>query len=154
MNIIIFDLDGTCIDSSHRQITKADGSLDIEQWRKFHKAEYINKDTLLPLASEIRNRKNRGDFVVFCTARILTIDDHEFFVYHNILPHHVLCRSEGDCTSDGILKFNLISQMLQSIAFVTIKSIIMFDDSDSVRQMLRGLVDSVIHPNKVNFRRA
>jgi len=31
-NITIFDLDGTVIDSSHRQATKPDGTLNLEHW--------------------------------------------------------------------------------------------------------------------------
>ena len=30
--LYIFDLDHTVIDSSHRQITRADGSLDLDAW--------------------------------------------------------------------------------------------------------------------------
>ena len=49
----IFDLDHTVIDSSHRQITKADGSLDLDNWIANCTREKIMADTFLPLASTL-----------------------------------------------------------------------------------------------------
>ena len=46
----IFDLDHTVIDSSHRQITRPDGSLDLAAWRRHNTRANIMRDTLLPLA--------------------------------------------------------------------------------------------------------
>jgi len=43
-NILIFDLDGTTIDSSHRQATKADGTLDLQAWFKNATPEKIHDD--------------------------------------------------------------------------------------------------------------
>ena len=50
----IFDLDHTLIDSSHRQLTREDGSLDLTAWRENCTAEKISRDSLLPLANECR----------------------------------------------------------------------------------------------------
>lgn len=153
MNIVIFDLDGTCIDSAHRQSISDDGVFNLEYWMENNTPNNIQKDTLLPLAKEVNNRRNRGDFVVFCTSRVLSQADYDFFVTRNLYPHHILCRRADDLREDGALKFSLISDMLKSIAFVKIRSVIMFDDSKSVRQALRSVIDCVIHPNKVNYRR-
>ena len=48
--IYIFDLDHTVIDSSHRQLTRADGSLDLDHWIENCTREKIYQDKLLPLA--------------------------------------------------------------------------------------------------------
>ena len=50
----IFDLDHTVIDSSHRQLTKADGSLDLAHWITNNTREKIMADSLLPLATQWR----------------------------------------------------------------------------------------------------
>ena len=51
MKYVIFDLDATVIDSSHRQITKADGSLDLAAWKKNSTYAKVMRDSLLPLAN-------------------------------------------------------------------------------------------------------
>jgi hypothetical protein len=56
----IFDLDHTVIDSSHRQLTNADGSLDLAHWRENCTHEKIMADTLLPLARTMREALEHG----------------------------------------------------------------------------------------------
>ena len=51
---LLFDLDHTVIDSSHRQITRPDGSLDLAAWIKNNTAPTSCADTLLPLAAQWR----------------------------------------------------------------------------------------------------
>ena len=48
-NIWVFDLDGTTIDSTHRQITNPDGTLNLDLWRHNSTRSKIFKDKLLPL---------------------------------------------------------------------------------------------------------
>ena len=54
MTRFIFDLDHTVIDSSHRQATRPDGSLDLDHWRENSTPAMIEADSLLPLANEWR----------------------------------------------------------------------------------------------------
>ena len=49
-NISIFDLDGTIIDSSHRQATLPDGTLNLAHWFENATPEKIFEDKVLPLA--------------------------------------------------------------------------------------------------------
>ena len=49
--LFIFDLDGTTIDSSHRQNTLPDGSLNLDAWVRNNTPEKIARDSLLPMAS-------------------------------------------------------------------------------------------------------
>ena len=69
-NISIFDLDGTIIDSSHRQMVKSDGTLDLAKWFENATAEKIFADKVLPLATQVRRRQKAGDYVMVCTAEI------------------------------------------------------------------------------------
>ena len=46
--LYIFDLDHTVIDSSHRQLTREDGSLDLDNWIENCTHEKIMQDSLFP----------------------------------------------------------------------------------------------------------
>jgi hypothetical protein len=54
----IFDLDHTVIDSSHRQLTLADGSLDLAHWVDNCTRAQIMRDRPLPLLAQC-SRSNR-----------------------------------------------------------------------------------------------
>jgi len=69
----IFDLDHTVIDSSHRQHTKPDGSLDLDNWRENCTQQKIMADKILPLADLMRSAWSNGHNVIICTARVLSI---------------------------------------------------------------------------------
>ena len=58
--LYIFDLDGTAIDSSHRQNTLPDGSLNLSAWRENSTPEMIARDSLLPLGEQWRDMVARG----------------------------------------------------------------------------------------------
>ena len=59
--ISIFDLDGTTIDSSHRQVTLPNGNLDIANWLENSTPSKIYADKVLPLSLQIRRRQKKGD---------------------------------------------------------------------------------------------
>ena len=44
--ILIYDLDGTIIDSSHRRATKPNGEIDLDKWRETNTKDLIIKDDL------------------------------------------------------------------------------------------------------------
>ncbi len=99
----IFDLDGTVIDSSHRRKYNADGTLDINAWRKCTR-ESIMRDSLLPLASVMRELIASNKMVAICTARVLGKADWEYLEMHQILPRIIISRIEGDTTPDAEFK--------------------------------------------------
>ena len=78
----IFDLDHTVIDSSHRQITRPDGSLDLAAWIKNNTRANIMRDTLLPLAAQWRLADKKGATIVICTARVMGAHDFDFLASH------------------------------------------------------------------------
>ena len=57
---ILYDLDGTIIDSSQRIKFKEDGSLDLEHWRENSTKENIFQDRLLPLYTQLQNDYRNG----------------------------------------------------------------------------------------------
>lgn len=148
-NISIFDLDGTCIDSSHRQATLADGTLNLEHWFDNATPEKIAKDKVLPLAKEISNRKEKGDYVIICTARNMSKADYEFLKFHNMIADKIISRPVGNMEADGSLKAKQLSSFLSLRQFKK-ASKVMFDDAMSVRSALRKIGIAVLDPAKIN----
>ncbi len=94
MAIVVFDLDMTIVDSSHRHASKADGSVDLKHW--FSNCHKVVDDTLLPLARAVRTFWDAGNEIVFCTSRSIQEADHAWLARHSIeLPHHVLYSRQG-----------------------------------------------------------
>ena len=92
--IVVFDLDGTVIDSSHRTPSNPDGTLDLQGYYKQRTRQNIFKDTLLPLADVMKDRYRSGDYyVVICTAREIDKDDLEFLEYHGLKYDEILDRT-------------------------------------------------------------
>jgi len=111
MKTFIFDLDHTVIDSSHRQITLADGSLDLNNWIENCTKEKIMADKLLPLAKlwRIKQPFSQNEIVV-CTARVMGKHDHAFLAAHGLDADAVLSRAMGDRSGDADLKERLLRQ--------------------------------------------
>jgi len=138
--IMIFDLDHTVIDSSHRQLTRADGSLDLDHWLENCTREKIFADTLLPLANVMRRYYDEGHTIVVCTARSGPChDDREFLESQGLRYHHWLSRGDS-MESDAALKTRLLNEWAESQGFYSTWRVdaIMFDDNQAViAQMLR-----------------
>ena len=150
-NITIFDLDGTVIDSSHRQATLPDGTLNLEHWFENATPEKIFKDKILPLAQQIRRRSKAGDYTMICTARTLSDADLEFFHQEGLLVDKIISRKQGDNTPDGELKAKQLRSFFSLKQFKDLNKV-MFDDAPSVRKSLRRLGISVIDPSKIQDR--
>jgi phosphoglycolate phosphatase-like HAD superfamily hydrolase len=147
-NISIFDLDGTIIDSSHRQMVKSDGTLDLAKWFEIATPEKIFEDKVLPLAQQVRKRQKAGDFVMVCTARNMTDADFEFLQNEGICPDKIVSRPKGNMEADGILKAKQLRSLFNLKQFQK-ASKIMFDDAASVRSSLRKIGIAVINPAKI-----
>ena len=76
--IAIYDLDNTIIDSEHRQLSNADGSINLEHWFKNCTEEKIEKDTLLPLYNKLVKQYKEGNTIILCTARNMGKYDYEY----------------------------------------------------------------------------
>jgi FMN phosphatase YigB (HAD superfamily) len=105
MMTYIFDLDHTIVDSSHRQATRPDGSLDLDHWREQSTPAMIERDTLLPLANEWRKLLRKKDAkIIVCTARVMGPSDYFYFGSRGLLAETIISRREGDRTADDLLK--------------------------------------------------
>lgn len=149
MAYVIFDLDGTVIDSSHRQNTKPDGSLDLDHWMEHNHYDMIMRDSLLPLADSMRKIKAAGHTVIVCTARAYQSADCEFLQKHGLNYDVYLSRGANkrltcgkiqvmDNRPDAQLKVELLTEYFQQQGFSDIASAkaIMFDDNMKVLDTL------------------
>lgn len=131
MAYVIFDLDHTVIDSSHRQNTLPDGSLDLDHWLENNTHEKIMADSLLPLADSMRKIYAAGHTVIICTARSPHPSNHIFLEEHGLNHHVFLSRGENDHRGDSVLKVELLEEYFKAEGFTSAKEAcaIMFDDN-------------------------
>ena len=138
MQTYIFDLDHTVIDSTHRQLTKADGSLDLAHWIENNTPEKIAADKLLPLADTMRQRIAPGREVIICTARVMGEHDYQFLKDHGLFVPVILSRPMGDSSPDWMLKERLLRQYASDTGRSWARfclSAVMYDDNESVVKM-------------------
>lgn len=137
MKTYIFDLDHTVIDSTHRQLTKADGSLDLAHWIENNTPEKIAADSLLPIANIWKAQQMKTEIIV-CTARVFGAADAQFLVDHGLYADAILSRPMGDSSPDWMLK----ERLLRDYASTTGRSwarfcrtAVMYDDNEAVVKM-------------------
>jgi hypothetical protein len=138
MQTYIFDLDHTVIDSTHRQLTKADGSLDLAHWIENNTPQKIAADKLLPLADTMRQRIAQGREVIICTARVMGEHDYQFLKDHGLFVPVILSRPMGDSSPDWMLKERLLRQYASDTGRSWARfclSAVMYDDNESVVKM-------------------
>ena len=90
----IFDLDHTVVDSSPRQATRPDGSLDLDHWREHSTPAMIEADTLLPLAHEWRKAYRKGHGIIVCTARVMGVADYRYLTSRGLFADKVISRAD------------------------------------------------------------
>ena len=138
----IFDLDHTVIDSSHRQHTRPDGSLDLDNWRENCTREKIMADKILPLADLMRSAYTKGDKVIICTARVLSVWDHVFLAAHDLRFHALLSRAEGDTRKDDVMKRALLLKHFKDLGIPFARwtrNAVFYDDNKNVLKMAAKL---------------
>ena len=140
----IYDLDHTVIDSTHRAATLPDGSIDLAHWREHSTPELIAQDRLLPLAKHWRISRARGAEIVVCTARVMGEADYRYLADNGLQWDGMICRTEGDTSSDAILKERGLRNYAASAGISWARFIrfsVMLDDNESVINHLtaRGL---------------
>ena len=149
--VSIFDLDGTTIDSSHRQVTDSKGNLDLAKWFENSTPSKIFADKVLPLASQIRRRNKKGDYTIVHTARNMSFADYEFLMENGICPDKIISRPKGNMIADGVLKRKQLSSLFNLKPFKKANKV-MFDDNKEVKAEVSKIGVQVFNPNKLNER--
>ena len=153
----IYDLDHTVIDSSHRQLTLADGSLDLDHWVENNTPEKIARDRLLPLARHWRAQRERGCEIVVCTARVMGAADYEYLRANNLEWDACLSRPLGNTNPDGELKFALLQKYARAKTHSWArfcKFSLMIDDNKNVIAYLTARGLRVYNALEINARLA
>lgn len=146
---IVFDLDGTVIDTSHRYRNLPCGKIDLQYWFENSTPEKIAKDSLLPLAHAWRRYYTEGHTIIVCTARDFSdlngVDLGQIYrdyLAANDLPYHALlyrnlAGANHESYADGALKVKLLGdyaaergRVIEDMQFV------MFDDNADVLDTL------------------
>lgn len=154
-NIIIFDLDETCINSTHRTPNFPDGTLNLEAYILNHTPQNVAKDTLLPIAALMRERYALGDYIIILTARDMKPCDYQFLQNHGLPYNKIMSRDQCKTTKhykmrDGEYKLKWIMPFLKLKQFRG-RPVIMFDDAKPVKSALRKLFP-VLCAHKVNHK--
>lgn len=143
MKTYIFDLDHTIIDSSHRQLTKADGSLDLAHWIENNTPEKIAADSELPLANHWRDvQRGAHNRVLVCTARVIGAADLLWLSRRDLFADAILSRPIGDDSRDCDLKERLLRQFAAecSIPWARFsRSALIYDDNLAVLKRLDSI---------------
>lgn len=161
MAYVIFDLDGTVIDSEHRKAALPDGSLDLAHWFENNTPEKIALDGLLPLADSMRQIYAAGHTVIVCTARSIETPEiqaahDEFFAKNNIPFHVFLNREPGNMESDASLKVRLLEDYFKAEGYSCAREAtpIMFDDNLKVISAMMEIGITCFNAIKYNQRLA
>ena len=146
----IFDLDGTVIDSSHRQ------GDTLADWRRMNTVGNIMRDRLLPLAGKMQTAIQDGLDVWICTSRVMGKADFAFLRLQKLLPnggpviHRISDADDRDC---GDLKLTKLRGMAASMGVSWAQfahDSIMFDDSIDVQTTMRNAGLRVVDPVQFN----
>lgn len=156
MAYVIFDLDGTVIDSSHRHATLPDGSLDLAHWRENATPEKIFQDGLLPLANSMRSLYEAGHHIIVCTARSIINADLDFMENNRLHYAAFLSRPWGDTSPDADLKERLLCDYFtkRDLRLGVDVQPIMFDDNLKVVYRMIKIGVHALDATKINRRMA
>lgn len=144
--IVIFDLDGTVIDTSHRYRDLPCGRIDLDYWFANSTPEMIAKDKLLPLAQTWRDLYAKGNTIIVCTARSFLplngIDLGAIYtqfltdngLHSHAILHRILAGPDHESMSDGDLKTKLLDDWAtrEGLPSDWRRDAIMYDDNRSV----------------------
>ena len=161
--LLIFDLDGTTINSTHRQNTLADGSLNLAKWQENNTPEKIALDTLLPLGEQWALLCKHGLMkkVAIITARVLGDADYKFLKDNNLKYDFIYSRYAGNDMPDAQLKrlalYKLAKDMGKSMQWLQ-NFAVMYDDNLTVLRMATKLkvanVDATLYNQSQLLKKA
>ena len=155
-NIIIFDLDATIVDSSHRTPNHPDGTLNLPLYLELKTREKTMQDTLLPLANFWKSLDLSKTYVVVCTARTWLDFDQDFLDMHGLKAHKILHRAADGSENhspDAKLKNKWLRRVLNLRQFAKLPAI-MFDDASPVISEMRRNGLTTLNAIKVNQKLA
>ena len=151
MKYVIFDLDATVIDSSHRQITKADGSLDLAAWKKNSTYAKVMRDSLLPLANHWKRiQELKNVYIAVLTARVMGDADFHYLKFKGLKADKIMSRAFFDHRHDHVMKKQKIISFLLERNIKNLSNVTFYDDNKNVLEMLLDLGINAKDSIKIN----
>jgi len=136
--IIVFDIDGVLVDSSHRYRNLPDGTIDLAYWLENNTPEQIAQDKLLPLSITYRNALAHPDYyVIIATARQAGDADFEYIREKLGFPQHMIYRKPGDTRPDWTLKLAALRKLLNLRQF-WMTPVVVFEDNPETAEILEN----------------
>lgn len=132
-SVVLFDLDGTLADNSHRQHLV---SGDRKDWNAFFDAQErdIPNDPIVTLYRTLFESKKFDIFVVTARPERYRLKTERWFADHEIPLGRMLMRVDGDRRSDEIIKREMLAQLKQEGSL----PLFVVDDRAGVVKMWRG----------------
>lgn len=130
--IIVFDVDGTLCDATHRLHYWKEKP---KNWDKFM-SEAINDAPIKPICKLARDMWAAGHTILLCTGRGEESRNitERWMVKNNILVDSIYMRAEGDRRSDEIVKIELLEKIVDQFG----QPDVWFDDRPRVVKALRA----------------
>ena len=151
MKYVIFDLDATVIDSSHRQITLPDGSLDLRAWKKNSTYSKVMRDSLLPLANHWKRiQEKKNVYIAVITARVMADADYDYLRFKRLKADRIMSRAFFDHRPDHIMKKQKILTFLFDNNIKNWSDVTFYDDNKNVLEMLLDLGINAKDSIKIN----
>tara|TARA_R110000772_G_scaffold66361_1_gene147831 strand:- start:25733 stop:26254 length:522 start_codon:yes stop_codon:yes gene_type:complete len=148
-NTLIFDLDHTVIDSSHRQRLLPCGGLDLDHWIENRaNRDLVFADQILPLADYWRAAYQSHNIVV-CTSRVMSRHDWEFLRHHGLQFDDALHRAEGDTRSDAPYKVSKLQGLISALD-IDVRGCTFYEDHAGVREAVSNMGVYCIDPVPMN----
>jgi len=97
LHTFIFDLDGTTV-GAHRQ------GETLDEWRAMNTPANIMRDSMLPLAEQMRQAILDGLDVVICTSRVMSHVDRVWLNIRGLIAPTIISRDAGDDRHAGEYK--------------------------------------------------
>jgi len=154
--VVIFDLDATLVDSSHRTPNREDGTLNLQAYFRLKNRENIFRDTLLPLARFYKRLNRKENYIVICTARIMNEDDFDFLDAMGLQYHAIYSRAVDGSENnidDGTMKARKIRRLMNLRQFRNLP-FYMWDDAKPVISAMRNIGVQCFNAINVNNRLA
>lgn len=131
--IIVFDMDGTLVDSSHRYRTMPCGTkIDLQFWIENCTPEKIAQDSPIPGMLEFYRNclADPHTYVVIATARVCESADMEFIRSVLDYPDMLVHRGSRDNTESGTkIKIRAVNQLRNLRQFAAVESVEIWEDN-------------------------
>lgn len=144
--LVIWDLDGTLIDASHRVRFDEKGNFDLDYWVSHSVPSEIAQDKLLPLSSIFYGFSKTGFTQILLTARIMSDADFAYLRKHNLTFDMILHR-ETSKDLDEVLKSKQVQDFLAENDLIPFMA---FDDKQENLEVFDKLGFRTIHAGYLN----